>query len=79
MARLKVGLIILLAFFVVGCNDSGNKYKCLQSVEKAFPTGKIEPLSDYRFVVKDDKGKIWYVETNSIMNPDITYRREILR
>lgn len=75
MKKILIGLSLL---FLIGCAgmDRGG---CFESVSKAFPKSQIVVIDKYgyKFLVKDQNGKIFYVETMNQTNTDITLKREL--
>jgi len=67
---------ILLALFIISplsaCDYS--REGALSSVKSSFPNGTINkvPGQNYSFIVQDKDGFIWYVETHSLLNDDMT-------
>lgn len=73
---MKYVIVLILSIFIIGCPGPSYEWKSLQSVESEFPNSKIVeiPGQYYKFLVKDNNGKIWYVTTNAAK---VSYKKEI--
>ena len=76
MKKLIVGLLFI--GMLAGCGDGMNKVKCMDAVKAGFKNSDVRPVGDggFRFIVKDETGGIWYVETLGI-GVDISYKTKI--
>ncbi|MDE2022474.1 MAG: hypothetical protein KGI71_06200 [Patescibacteria group bacterium] len=62
----KTILTTALLALCLGMGACTQPIECQESVQNAFPDSEVVQINEYRFVVRDKKGDVWYVET---LNP----------
>lgn len=67
----KILLAITLIASLAGCSGF-DKNACRESVVKQFNTQNVVEVKEYRYVVKDNQGNLWYVEVMNGNDTNIT-------
>lgn len=75
MREPKIILAVLLLVALAGCGPGYQQIKCYQAVSEEFPGGQVWELPDsnYRFIVRDREGALWYVRTMN-RGPEVSDR-----
>lgn len=62
---MKFTVAFLFCFFLSGCTDGFDSFKCYEAVVKAFPGSEVRslPRSSYIWIVRKPDGSIWIVKT----------------
>ena len=79
---MKLLLVLILCLAFSGCGDSYNEYECYKSVRTEFGYKadiKQFPGTKFRWAVKDEQGNIWFVETLSEINSNITTKELLFK
>jgi hypothetical protein len=69
----KIFLALLIFGFFVGCNVDGlNSTKCLEVAQKKYPNAVTIPGYSFRYIARDAKGNVHYLEVMRDIKDGIT-------
>jgi hypothetical protein len=69
----KILLTLLFFAFIVGCDtDASDNQKCLQVARKTYPNAVMIPERSFRYIARDSKGNIHYIEVMRKLEDGIT-------
>lgn len=61
---MKKTILLIAALFITGCGGGSSPYDRLELVAMEFTLPvELSPVSHNQFVIRDNEGSVWYVET----------------